>query len=175
MWRYFVPLLLFAVLAVFFRAGLNRNPQDIPSPLIGQPAPTFSLPDVKDAARQVSIADYHGRAFLLNVWASWCVSCRDEQEMLLAIAADKKIPIVGLNWKDQHALAQRWLKELGDPYEAVAFDPDGKAGMDWGVYGAPETFLIGADGRVLYKLTGPLTAELWREEFLPRLASNAAP
>jgi cytochrome c biogenesis protein CcmG/thiol:disulfide interchange protein DsbE len=105
----------------------------------------------------------------LNVWATWCGGCRQEHDTLLTIARDGRIPMIGLNWRDERALALRWLAQLGDPYDSIAFDPDGRVAIDWGVYGAPETFLIGADGKVLHKQIGPMTLEIWRRDFVPLL------
>jgi cytochrome c biogenesis protein CcmG/thiol:disulfide interchange protein DsbE len=115
--------------------------------------------------------------YVLNVWATWCVGCRQEHETLLEIAKSKVIPMVSLNWKDERPLAIRWLDQLGDPYVDTAFDPEGRVAIDWGVYGAPETFLVGADGRVLYKHVAPLTLEIWARDFLPRIrgAQGSAP
>lgn len=173
MWKYLAPLAGFLVLAVAFYFGLHRNPSVIPSPLIGKPAPEFSLPELRDPARQVSTADYRGQMFLLNVWATWCVGCRQEHETLVEIARSSPVPIVGLNWKDDREAALSWLDQLGNPYVANAFDAEGLVAIDWGVYGAPETFLVGADGRVLYKHVAPMTMDVWRTEFEPRLVPTA--
>jgi cytochrome c biogenesis protein CcmG/thiol:disulfide interchange protein DsbE len=172
MWRYLLPLAALAVLVVFFYRGLQHNPGEIPSPLIGRPAPGFELPSVRDANRLVASKDFAGRMYVLNVWGTWCVGCRQEHETLLGIAQTNAVPIVGLNWKDDRELAVRWLDELGDPYVDTAFDPEGRTAIDWGVYGAPETFLISADGRVLHKHIAPLTPEIWERDFLPRIRSG---
>jgi cytochrome c biogenesis protein CcmG/thiol:disulfide interchange protein DsbE len=177
MWRYLLPLGGLAVLVVFFFFGLQREPGTIPSPLIGKPAPSFSLPGVDNPGQSVSNADYRGRMYVLNVWGTWCVGCREEHAALLAIAHTSTVPIVGLDWKDERPLAIQWLKELGNPYTACAFDADGRVGIDWGVYGAPETFLVDANGVVIHKHIAPLTEEIWQRDFLPRIraASKAAP
>ena len=177
MWRYLLPLAVLAVLVGFFYQGLHRNPAAIPSPLIGKPAPGFELPSVRDDQRLIASKDYAGRMYALNVWGTWCVGCRQEHETLLRIAQSRAVPIVGLNWKDDRALAVRWLDELGDPYVEVAFDPEGRTAIDWGVYGAPETFLVSADGRVLHKHIAPLTLEIWERDFMPliRAAGGSAP
>jgi cytochrome c biogenesis protein CcmG, thiol:disulfide interchange protein DsbE len=172
MWRFLLPLAGLVVLVFFFYRGLYSDPAVIPSPLIGKPAPEFALPSVRDPNRVVANKDFGGRMYLLNVWATWCVGCRQEHEALLAIAQSKVIPIVSLNWKDDRALAIRWLDQLGDPYVDTAFDPDGRVAIDWGVYGAPETFLIGADGRVVYKHLAPLTLEIWEQDFLPQIRAG---
>jgi cytochrome c biogenesis protein CcmG/thiol:disulfide interchange protein DsbE len=169
MWRYALPLALFVLLAAALRIGLERDPSVVPSPLIGRPAPAFSLPSLQDPNYPVATAELRGSPWLLNVWATWCVGCRQEHDVLLQIAAQNLVPMIGLNWKDDNAGARRWLAELGNPYAAVAEDRDGRVAIDWGVYGAPETFLIAGDGTVLYKHIAPMTLEIWRTEFLPRI------
>ena len=168
-WRFLAPAIAFAVLVAFFVIGLQRDPGRLPSPLIGKPAPVFSLESLGDPAWKVGSADHAGRPWLLNVWATWCPPCRDEHATLLAIARQNRAPIVGLNWRDDRALALRWLEELGNPYVSVAYDPEGQVAIDWGVYGAPETFLIDARGNVVQKYAGPMTMEVWQREFLPLL------
>jgi len=165
--KFLIPGAVFLVLVVFFVIGLQRDPRMIPSPLIGKPAPEFSLEELGDPARTVGTADYNGRMYLFNVWGTWCGGCREEHEALLMIAASGVVPILGLNWKDDRNLAQRWLRQLGNPYETVAFDPEGQVAIDWGVYGAPETFLVSADGKVLAKRIGPMTMDVWQRDFLP--------
>jgi cytochrome c biogenesis protein CcmG/thiol:disulfide interchange protein DsbE len=167
--RFLVPALAFAVLVAFFVVGLKRDPGQIPSPLIGKPAPAFSRESLGDPAWKVGTEDFAGRPWLLNVWGSWCVACRHEHEALVAIARENRVPIMGLNIWDDRALALRWLAELGNPYVSVAFDPQGRAAIDWGVYGAPETFLIDSSGRVVKKQIGPMTMDIWQREFLPLL------
>jgi cytochrome c biogenesis protein CcmG/thiol:disulfide interchange protein DsbE len=171
MWRYVLPLAGLAVLVAFFYRGLQSDPSVIPSPLIGKTAPGFSLPSVRDPNRLVASKDFSGRMYLLNVWGTWCVGCRQEHDTLLAIARSNVIPLVGLDWKDDRAQAIRWLDQLGDPYVDSAFDADGRVGIDWGVYGAPETFLVSADGKVLHKHLAPLTLEIWERDFLPKIRS----
>ncbi len=167
--RYLIPVLIFAGLVAFFAIGLKRDPRYIPSPLIGKPAPAFELSAVEDPARKVSSRDFQGRMYVVNVWGTWCVGCREEHATLLEIARSNVVPIVGLNWKDELPLAQQWLQQLGNPYVATAFDPEGRVGIDWGVYGAPETFLVDGNGVVQYKHIAPLTMEVWQREFLPRI------
>lgn len=164
-----LPGVGFILLAVFLVRGLFLDPSRIPSPLIGAPAPEFNLPDLGDPSREVTNLSWTGSPYLVNVWGTWCAGCREEHEVLLYIARNHELPILGINWKDQRELALRWLAELGNPYSAVGADLEGRVAIDWGVYGAPETFLVGADGRVLWKHIGPLTVEAWRDEFLPRL------
>lgn len=167
------PIVLFAVLVAFFYAGLQRDPTVIPSPLVGKPAPAFELESLGNPEWRVGAADFTGRAWLLNVWATWCSGCYQEHEVLLAIARENRVPLLGLNWRDERPKALQWLAELGNPYAAVAFDGEGRVAIDWGVYGAPETFLIGADGTVLHKHIGPLTLAAWRQDFVPRLPEAA--
>jgi len=171
MWKFLLPCAAFIALAVLFAFGLNPN-RDIhalPSPLIGKPAPLFTLSDVLEPNRIVSNADLRGQVYVLNVWGTWCVACRQEHEALLAIAQQRKVPIIGLDYMDERGKAQQWLQQLGNPYAAVAFDTDGRTAIDWGVYGAPETFLVDGQGRVLYKFISPMTAEVWEREFVPRI------
>jgi cytochrome c biogenesis protein CcmG/thiol:disulfide interchange protein DsbE len=175
--RYLLPvviLALFAGLIAVFAVGLKRDPTSVPSPLIGKPAPDFDLPELREPGKRVTAAELRGQMTLLNVWATWCSGCRQEHETLLAIARESGVPIVGLNWKDDPESARRWLQALGDPYVAVAVDTVGDVAIDWGVYGAPETFLIGPDGTVLYKHIRPITAEVWEREFLPRIRAWGA-
>lgn len=167
MLRYLIPAGLFVVLIGFFAVGLNRDKETIPSPLIGKPAPQFDLPTVEDPSRRVGSQDFTGKMYVLNVWATWCVGCRQEHEALLEIASRGEVPLVGLNWKDDLDLAQRWLRELGNPYVASGFDAEGRVAIDWGVYGAPETFLIDSSGKVLFKHIAPITIEIWERDFVP--------
>lgn len=172
--RFLVPTLAFAILVGFFVVGLNRDPGAIPSPFIGKPAPAFTLESLGDPAWKLSPADFRGKPWLLNVWATWCVGCRQEHETLLAVARENRVPIVGLNWRDDRALALQWLGQLGNPYASVAYDPEGRTAIDWGVYGAPETFLVDAQGTVIWKHIGPLTLDAWQRDFLPRLPAGGA-
>ncbi len=170
MWRYLLPIVLFGLLVAVFARGLQLDPSYVPSPLIGKSIPEFTLPTLKDANRNLSQGDLLGEVSLLNVWATWCVGCRQEHGYLVELARDGQVPIYGLNWKDDSARAREWLQQLGDPYVASAVDIEGRVAIDFGVYGAPETFLIAADGTVLYKHLSPLTPEVWAQEFLPRIA-----
>ena len=173
MWKFLLPFAAFVVLVVLFAFGLNPN-RDIhalPSPLIGKPAPAFTLTDVRDASLAVSNAAYKGQVYVLNVWGTWCAQCRVEHEALLAISQSNVVPIIGLDYMDQREKAQQWLEQLGNPYAAVPFDTDGRTAINWGVYGAPETFLVDGQGRVIYKFISPMTPEVWEREFLPRIAA----
>lgn len=174
MWRYLLPIVLFAILIGFFIIGLRRDKEVLPSPLIGKPAPQFTLPRVDDPSKQISNAEFAGRPYVVNVWATWCVGCRQEHDALLEIARRGEAPLIGLNWKDDLELARQWLAQLGDPYVVSAFDQDGSVAIDWGVYGAPETFLVGADGSILYKHISPITLEIWEREFAPRIKQSGA-
>jgi cytochrome c biogenesis protein CcmG, thiol:disulfide interchange protein DsbE len=173
MWKFLLPFAAFVALVVLFAFGLNpsRDIHALPSPLLGKPAPQFALTDVLNPTRTVSNADLKGQVYVLNVWATWCVPCREEHEALLAIAQQKVVPIIGLNYRDQRDRAQQWLQQLGNPYQAVAFDGDGRTAIEWGVYGAPETYLVDARGRVIFKFISPMTEDIWRHEFLPRIAT----
>jgi cytochrome c biogenesis protein CcmG/thiol:disulfide interchange protein DsbE len=167
--KFGIPFALFALLGVFLFVGLQRDPSYVPSPLIGKQAPEFTLPSLQDPTYEVSSKELLGRPWVLNVWGTWCGGCRQEHEALLAISRTKAVPMIGLNWKDDNAAAQEWLRTLGNPYAAVAEDAEGRVAIDWGVYGAPETFLIGPDGKVLFKHIAPMTLDVWTQEFLPRI------
>jgi cytochrome c biogenesis protein CcmG, thiol:disulfide interchange protein DsbE len=169
--RYLVPIVALGILIPIFVIGLQRDPSEVPSPYLGKPAPKFSLPSVEDPAVIVSSEDYQGQIALVNVWATWCVGCRHEHDFLLTLARSEDVPIYGLNWRDDREEAVLWLQQLGNPYVASAFDADGSVGIDWGVYGAPETFLIGPDGTVLHKHLGPLAEESWERDFVPKIAA----
>lgn len=173
MWKFLLPFTVFVALAVLFALGLNpsRDIHALPSPLIGKSAPTFTLTDVLDPARAVSNATLQGQVYILNVWGTWCQACREEHEALLAIAQQQVVPIIGLVYMDDRSKAKQWLEQLGNPYQAVAFDTDGRTAIDWGVYGAPETFLVDTHGRVVYKFISPMTPQVWEREFLPRIAA----
>lgn len=171
--RYIAPIIVVLIMIGVFIKGLGNDPSVLPSPYIGNAAPAFDLPQLEDPAKRVSNADFEGKVVLLNVWATWCVGCRQEHGFLLSLARDKVIPIYGLNWRDRREDAMQWLTQLGDPYVASGFDGDGRAGIDWGVYGAPETFLVAADGTVIYKFLGPLGPDVWRAEFEPRIRELA--
>ena len=171
MWRYLIPVALFVTLVWFFARGLYLDPGYVPSPFVGKPAPAFSLPKLKDPAARLERSDIVGQLALVNVWATWCIGCQQEHAFLVQLASSAGLPIYGLNWKDDRSQALRWLEQLGDPYVASGFDASGDTAIDWGVYGAPETFLLAPDGTVLYKHLSPLTREIWSRAFLPRLAA----
>jgi len=168
-WKFLVPLVLFVGLLTLFYVSLDRDKETLPSPLMGKAAPTFTLPSLSDAAVKISNSDFTGKPWVLNVWGTWCPGCLQEHAALLQIAKRGEVPIVGMSWNDDAARAAFYLKKKGNPYTFAGIDPDGLIAIDWGVYGAPETFLVGADGKVLYKHISPLTVEVWEKEFLPRL------
>ena len=172
--RYLVPLAIFMVLVAFLYRGLSLDPKRVPSPLVGKPMPEFSLPRLKDPAATLSNSDLMGKVSILNIWATWCVSCRAEHEVLLLLAKTGKVDIYGLNYKDERDKAQQWLAQLGDPYVANAFDADGRVGIDWGVYGAPETFIMDRLGIIRHKHIGPLTVDSLNNEILPLIAELQA-
>src|SRR5471032_3101986 len=165
--RYMLPLGGFLILLIFLGIGLRLKPQEIPSPLIGKHVPAFSLPQVEDAGRSFNSRDMEGKVWVLNVWASWCAPCRAEHPALLELSRLSAAPVVGLNYNDVRGDSQKWLKDFGNPYQVSVFDGDGKTGIEFGVYGVPETFVIDKHGQIRLKLTGPLTSELVREKLLP--------
>lgn len=175
--KYFLPVILFAALVAMFVNGLQRDPTVVPSPFIGKPAPAFELPDLFNPEQRITHEVLQGQVSMLNVWASWCPGCAREHDLLMALGSQSGVPIYGLNWKDERQDALEWLETRGNPYAAVAVDRDNTTGIDWGVYGAPETFLLDADGIILYKLVGPMTADIWVNEFMPRIqaAQGTAP
>lgn len=167
MTRFVIPLVLFAILVIFLAMGLRRDPSEIPSPLINKPAPAFQLAQLKEPAKTFSAEEMKGKVWLLNVWASWCFSCREEHPYLLEYARSSGFPIYGLNSKDKREDALGWLAELGDPYVLSVSDFDGRVGIDYGVYGAPETYLIDREGIIRFKQVGPITPDIWQKKILP--------
>jgi cytochrome c biogenesis protein CcmG, thiol:disulfide interchange protein DsbE len=165
--RFIVPLLIFAVLLGFLWVGLSLNPREVPSPLIGKAAPEFQLARLDDPAQSVSQVDLRGQVWLLNVWASWCVSCMDEHPVLVELARTGVVPIYGLNYKDKRDAALAWLGKNGNPYTVSITDPEGKVGIDYGVYGVPETYVIDKNGVIRYKRVGPVTPQVLSEQILP--------
>ena len=169
LWLVLLPVIVFAGLAALFWKGLSGTPNEIPSALIDKPVPAFSMPRLDDPARQVSQKDLLGKVWILNVWASWCAPCRQEHPLVVDFARRNSVPVYGLNYKDKRDAAQAWLRSLGDPYAATLVDADGKVGIDYGVYGVPETFVIDAQGVVRFKQIGPLTPEAIRDKIEPLL------
>jgi len=164
---YLVPLLAFMALALILGIGLTLDPRKVPSPLIGKPVPEFSLPPVKGRTVGLASANLKGEVSLVNVFASWCVACREEHPVFMDLRKRGVVPIHGLNYKDKPDDAARWLDELGDPYTRTGADIDGRVAIDWGVYGVPETFLVDRDGRIAYKHIGPVTPRIMSEKLMP--------
>ena len=165
--KFLIPMGIFLVLVLFLGAGLKLDPKEVPSPLIGKPAPTFALARLDDPAQMIRRDDLLGQVWMLNVWASWCVACREEHPLLVEFAKSKTLPIYGLNYKDQPAAGQKWLSDFGNPYQASLSDRDGRVGIDFGVYGVPETFIIDRQGVVRFKQIGPITPEVIRTKIEP--------
>ncbi|MBK7898325.1 MAG: DsbE family thiol:disulfide interchange protein [Azonexus sp.] len=165
--RFLLPLGVFLVLVVFLGVGLRLNPREVPSPFIGKPAPPFKLSQLHAPERSIAPEDLRGEVWLLNVWASWCVSCRAEHPVLLELARRKAVPLIGLDYKDDREAGRDWLARNGDPYLLSAWDGDGRVGIDYGVYGVPETFLIDRAGVVRFKHVGPLTEAIVNEKIIP--------
>ena len=171
MWRHFIPAVGFLAFGALFAFALVRIGQgkldvhEIKSPLIGKPAPGFALPSVTDPTRRIDSKALAGRMYAVNVWGTWCAGCREEHSALMAIARSTALPIIGIDWKDDSAQARQYLAQLGNPYREVVADSDGRVAIDWGVYGAPETFLVSPAGVILAKYIGPLSEALWAEKF----------
>ena len=165
--RFAIPLAVFVALAAFLAVGLTRDPREVPSPFIGKPAPAFKLTQLADEKLAFAPEDMKGKVWLLNVWASWCVSCRVEHPLLVEMSKKNVVPIVGLNYKDGRGEGMQWLQRFGNPYSLSAFDADGKVGIDYGVYGVPETFVIDKTGVIRYKQIGPITPEALEKTLLP--------
>ena len=172
-WFLLIPLALFLALVVFLVVGLRRDPHEVPSPLINKVAPAFRLPQLNDPVKHFSAEDMRGKVWLANFWGSWCVACRDEHPLLIEYAKSNAIPIVGVDYKyandnsDERAAAVQTLAELGNPYALTIYDADGRTSIDYGVYGAPESFLIDKDGVIRFKQIGPITEDIWRDKILP--------
>jgi cytochrome c biogenesis protein CcmG/thiol:disulfide interchange protein DsbE len=165
--KYGIPLAIFIALCGFFAVGLFRDPHDVPSPFIGKPAPAFKLEQLHQSQLAFAPEDMKGKVWLLNVWASWCVSCRVEHPLLVEMSRQKLVPIVGLNYKDKREEGVQWLAKFGNPYTLSAYDVEGKVGIDYGVYGVPETFVIDKMGVIRYKQIGPITQESLDKTILP--------
>ena len=162
-----LPLAIFAALVALLAVGLTLDPRKVPSPLIGKPAPHFELPLLQEAKQTFTERDMLGKVWILNVWASWCVTCREEHPVLLELAASGVVPIYGLNYKDKREDGLAWLKGMGDPYRLSIYDADGKVGIDYGVTGVPETYVIDKLGVIRYKRIGALTPQILKEKLLP--------
>jgi cytochrome c biogenesis protein CcmG/thiol:disulfide interchange protein DsbE len=165
--RLLLPLAVFVIIVAFLWVGLSRDPREVPSPLVGQPAPAFKLAQLHAPDQSLSTADLRGQVWLLNVWASWCVSCRVEHPLLVQLAKADVVPVIGLNYKDKVDEGRAWLTQHGDPYRVSVVDADGRVGIDWGVYGVPETFVVDKTGVIRYKHIGPVTAEALQNKIIP--------
>jgi len=168
--RLLIPLILFILLVAFLAIGLNRDPHEVPSPLIGKPAPNFEIGQLADPQKMFSPESMKGKVWMLNVWASWCVACREEHPLLIEFSKTKTLPIIGLDYKDQRADAMTMLSREGNPYTLSAFDGNGRVGIDYGVYGVPETYIIDKTGVIRYKNIGPIAPEILKEKIAPLIA-----
>jgi cytochrome c biogenesis protein CcmG/thiol:disulfide interchange protein DsbE len=175
--RFVVPVIVFLLVAGVLYIGVVHSPDKstMVSALLGKPAPQFELPVLGETTQTFSSAQLAGHPWVLNVWGTWCAACRDEHPALLEIAQQKRVPIIGLDWRDEDSAAQQWLTTLGNPYSVVLVDREGRTAIDFGVYGAPETFFIDAEGRVQYRHVGAMTTEVWEREFIGRLPHGVAP
>jgi len=165
--RFVLPLGIFALLVVLLGVGLSLNPREVPSPLIGKAAPPFELPRLHEPGKSFSPADMKGKVWVFNVWASWCAACRDEHPVLAEFARSGLVPLYGLNYKDKREDAIEWLKRFGNPYQASIVDTEGRVGIDYGVYGVPETYVIDKQGVIRYKRIGPVTPQILKEKMIP--------
>jgi cytochrome c biogenesis protein CcmG, thiol:disulfide interchange protein DsbE len=165
--RFIIPLGIFALLVFFLWRGLGLDPRKVPSPLIDKSAPAFALTRLDDPGKTIARDDMLGKVWMLNVWASWCVACREEHPTLVAFSKTKALPIIGLNYKDTRPDGLGWLSRFGDPYDASIFDQDGRVGIDFGVYGVPETFVIDKKGVIRFKHVGPITPEIVQTRIQP--------
>jgi len=168
--KFLLPLLLFIVLVIFLAIGLNRDPQEVPSPLINKPAPAFEIPQLSEANQSFSPASMKGQVWILNVWASWCVACREEHPVLVELAKLKIAPIIGLDYKDKREDALAMLAKQGNPYLLSAFDANGRVGIDYGVYGVPETYVIDKAGMIRFKHIGPITMNILNQKIYPLIS-----
>lgn len=162
-----IPLVLFIGLVLFLLVGLRRDPHEVPSPLINKAAPSFQLPELHEPTKTFSVESMRGKVWLLNFWGTWCIACREEHPLLVKFAKAGSVPIYGVDYKDDPAAAKQWLNELGNPYALTAFDVDGRTSIDYGVYGAPETYLIDKSGVIRFKQIGPITEDVWNNKILP--------
>ena len=169
-WRFLLPAAVFALVAAALAWGLGRDPRTLPSALIGKPVPDFFLPPVQGRALGLSSEHLKGQVSLVNVFASWCIPCRAEHPLLRRLARGGTVPVFGLNYKDKPAEAAAFLDQLGDPYERTGADLDGRVAVDWGVYGVPETYVVGPDGKIAYRHTGPMTQDVVFNQIFPLLS-----
>lgn len=172
--RFAIPLVVLVLLGSLFWFGLHQDPREIPSPLIGKPAPAFDLATLDGAPPRMNVADLHGKPRVVNFFASWCQGCQVEHPLLLQLARESGAEFIGVDYKDSEADVRKWLGRLGNPYAQVLRDDAGNTGIDWGVYGVPETFVLDAQGTIVYKQIGPMTPEVWQTRIKPLLAAPAA-
>ena len=171
---FLLPLAVFLGISWFLFQGLWLDPKEVPSPLINKPAPAFELSDVEHPERSMGKQDLLGRVYLLNVWASWCVACREEHPLLVELSRTGVVPIIGLDYKDTRPQALQSLAQMGNPYQVSLFDPDGRVGIEYGVYGVPETYVIDKQGTIRFKQIGPITPEIWQNKLLPLIRNLSA-
>lgn len=169
--RFVLPLAIFLGLVVMLGLGLQRDPRALPSALLERPVPAIALPLLEDPQQRLELDSMRGQVWLLNVWASWCAPCRQELPVLLELSQRDQVPIYGLNYKDQPDKARALLRVAGNPYKASALDADGRVGMDFGIQGVPETFVIDGRGLVRFRHTGPVTPQIWSEQLMPAVRS----
>jgi len=167
--KFTLPVIVFILILPVLFFGLDRDKSILPSPLIGKNVPEFILPSLQDQSIKISNSDLKGAFILFNVWATWCAGCHEEHAFLMDLSDANNIPIIGLNWRDNRNKALEWINELGNPYKAIAEDKLGRVAIDWGVYGAPETFLVNPDGVIIHKHLGPLNQDIWEKDFSPYL------
>jgi cytochrome c biogenesis protein CcmG/thiol:disulfide interchange protein DsbE len=173
--KFLIPIGLFVLLGILLAYGLKLDPRKIPSPLVGKPLPAFQLATLQDPTKSLTNADFKGKVVLYNVWASWCVACKQEHPLLMQLARMKQVPLIGLNYKDQRADALQTLQAAGNPYDLSLVDPEGRVGLDWGVYGVPETFVVDKNGIIQHKHIGPITPEAWEQTLLPLIQQLSGP
>jgi cytochrome c biogenesis protein CcmG/thiol:disulfide interchange protein DsbE len=172
--KFLIPIGLFALLGLLLAYGLRLDPHKIPSPLVDKPLPEFRLPTLADTSKTLGNADFKGQVVLINVWASWCVACKQEHPVLLSLTRGRHVPLIGLNYKDRRDDALGMLRAEGNPYDVSVMDGDGRVGLDWGVYGVPETFVVDKHGVIRYKQIGPITPEAWDKTLLPLIEKLSA-
>ena len=170
--KFILPVLTFILILPILFFGLDRDKSILPSPLIGKSVPEFLLPSLQDQSIKISSNELRGSFSLFNVWATWCIGCHEEHAFLMNLSDSKDIPIIGLNWRDNRNEALQWINELGNPYKMIAEDKSGRVAIDWGVYGAPETFLVNPDGTIIHKHLGPLSQDIWDQDFNPYLLTR---
>ena len=170
--RQLIPFSIFVILIIFFAIGLTKDPRLIPSPLVGEPLPVRQLSELSASGTTLLTSNLGGSNFILNVWASWCVTCRQEHQMMMKIANNKDLQLIGINYKDTRADGEKYLEVMGNPFDVIVFDPSGKIGLNLGVYATPETFLVNQQGVILYKHIGAIDSKIWEEGFIPHIKNK---